>query len=175
MKLYKKVLCMFYNEFHYIEIMCKKSENDYMHKWYWSPNSDWKSSTPIDGRFHTSCASAVCIIKYWWIICIIFLPSYMCWELRVFACKNAIVFISELTMSFSFKACNLPSHLLSPVLGWVCWILQLTWNCCDTELTEICAINASNVQTSKTAVQVILWVSLLVQYRSLEPREALCQ
>ena len=54
-----------------------------------------------------------------------------------------------------------------------CWVLQLLCNCCDIELTKIWAINVSNAYTSKTAVQVILWVNLLVQYQSPEPREAL--
>ena len=51
------------------------------------------------------------------------------------------------------------------------WVLSC--NCCHIDLTEMWAINASNVLASKTAVQVIFWVNLLGQYRSAEPCEAL--
>ena len=54
-----------------------------------------------------------------------------------------------------------------------CLVLQLSRNCLNNQLIEILPINGSNVQTSKIAVQVILWVSLLVWFQSLEPREAL--
>ena len=59
------------------------------------------------------------------------------------------------------------------VLFSICWVLHLPCNCCDIELTEIWVINTSNILMSKTAVQVIFWVSLLVWYQSPQPREAL--